>query len=69
MADRKLQESIDKRNSAVMQLEAEHRRLRMALQLITDAWQRIDPDAQVPDELNDGRMEDAILILKQIKKR
>lgn len=61
--------AIDTRNAAVMELQAEHRRLRHTLARIMEGWNAIDLDERVPESLNDGRMEEARLVLKQIKAR
>lgn len=46
--------------------EKDYRRVVEMLRKIVEGWNEIDPDAQVPESLNDGRMEDAILLLREL---
>lgn len=62
-------ESIDKRNAAVMGLELDRRKLLAVLTKLVDGWNSIPEDAQVPEQLNDGRFLEAEALLNEIESR
>ena len=56
----------DANNAERDRLAAENRRLVKAARAVVTAWQSVPEDAQVPDEINSGQIEELAALLREI---